>query len=217
MDTYAERLARAMHKKGLNQSELARRIGVKPQAIQHLLSPKKNASGSKFTTAIALACDVPAIWLENGPGGIDDLARQQRVNVEPGPDIRGRVPMISWVQAGEWNPAADPYHPCDADTWLACPVAHGLSTYALRVRGDSMTSQHGRSYPDGSIIFVDPDRCCPTNGDRIIAKLEGTDEVTFKMFAQDAGRVFLRAINPAYPPIMEPFKVLGTVIGAWID
>ncbi|RYF29810.1 MAG: hypothetical protein EOO23_06575 [Comamonadaceae bacterium] len=51
-----------------NQSDLAREIGVKPQAIQYLLEPKNGATGSKHIAAIAEALDVSAGWLSNGAG-----------------------------------------------------------------------------------------------------------------------------------------------------
>jgi SOS-response transcriptional repressor LexA len=141
------------------------------------------------------------------------------VNVEPGPDARGLLPLISWVQAGDWNGASDPLHPGEAERWLECPAAHSDRSYALRVRGDSMTAPHGntRSYPEGSIIFVDPARKSPVNGQRIIAKLDGSDEVTFKVFKQEDGRIWLQPLNPMHPPIFDQFKVLGTVIGKWED
>ncbi|MGO4326759.1 helix-turn-helix transcriptional regulator [Cupriavidus sp. 2TAF22] len=72
MNTYAERLAWAMKCAGLDphtdQSELARRVGhgCKPQNIQHLLDPNKNARSSKYTVRLAevLNCDVN--WLAYG-------------------------------------------------------------------------------------------------------------------------------------------------------
>ncbi|RZO82998.1 MAG: hypothetical protein EVA65_15765 [Oceanococcus sp.] len=144
----------------------------------------------------------PSLWDDGEP----DYSQSLRV-----------VPVISWVAAGAFDEANDPHAVGDAETWLPCPKkSFGPHTYALRVRGDSMTSPHGRTYPEGSTIFVDPDLRSPANGERIIAKLEGTDEVTFKAFQQDAGRVWLKPLNPQHPPIMEPFKVLGTVIGTWI-
>src|SRR5689334_19528854 len=67
--TYRERLLWAMARKGItNQSELARRIDVKPQSIQHLLDPKKNAQGSAHTAKIATVLDVSAEWLASGVG-----------------------------------------------------------------------------------------------------------------------------------------------------
>ena len=80
-----------------------------------------------------------------------------------------------------------------------------------------MTATHGKSYPQGSYIIVDPAKLSPNNDDRIIAKLEGCNEVTFKIYKDEDGRKWLSPLNPTYPPIMDPFKVLGTVIGKWQD
>lgn len=138
-------------------------------------------------------------------------------NVEFAPPPRGSVPVISWVAAGAWNGAADPFEPGDAERWLDCPVSHSERAYALRVRGDSMTAPHGRSYPEGCVVFVDPLKRSPINGARIIAKLDGSDEVTFKVFRHEDNRKWLQPLNPQYPPIHDPFRVLGTVIGKWED
>jgi SOS-response transcriptional repressor LexA len=139
-----------------------------------------------------------------------------KMNVFEGPDIRGLVPLISWIQAGTWHEAEDLYEPGDAELHLPCPTSHGIHTYALRVEGDSMTSPHGKSYPDGCIIFVDPDqRGGVVSGGRVIAKLNGDNAVTFKVYIEDAGRRFLKPLNTQYPPIIEEFRILGKVIGKW--
>lgn len=140
-------------------------------------------------------------------------------NTSPGPDIRGKVPLISWVQAGEWCHAADPHLPGQADRWMDCPVSHSSSTFALRVRGDSMTAPHGssRSYPEGCFIFVDPEKRTPNNGDRVVACLTGTDEVTFKVYKNEDGRQWLQPLNPSHEPIREKFHIIGTVLGKWED
>lgn len=209
--TIAERLKQARDDKHLSQPELAERAGVTQGTIGNLEAGlRKNP---RELLAIAAALDVEPEWLKSGKGP------RHRTSVEPGPDIRGQVPLISWVQAGNWNGAHDPMQPGEAERWLDCPASHSERTYALRVRGDSMTAPHGnaRSYPEGCIIFVDPLRKSPVNGARIIAKLEGADEVTFKVFKQEDGRVWLQPINPMHQPINDKFKVLGTVIGKWED
>lgn len=141
-------------------------------------------------------------------------------NVAPAPPMRGdKVPLISWVQAGEFCRAEDPYLPGQADHWFNCPVFHSESTFALRVRGDSMTapSGAGRTYPEGCIIFVDPMKRSPDNGDRVIACLEGSDEVTFKVYKNEDGKQWLMPLNPLHEPIRERFSVLGTILGKWED
>lgn len=149
-----------------------------------------------------------------------DAAQSQPYRVEnttPAPDVKGRIPLISWIRAGQWSEAVDIYEPGYAERWLPHLKNNGEHTYALRVDGDSMTAPYGKSYPEGCIIFVDPMRRSPNSGERIIAKLEGANQVTFKTYVEDAGRCWLKPLNPQHPPIMDPFRVLGTVIGKWED
>ena len=102
---------------------------------------------------------------------------------------------------------------------MDCPVSHSASTFALRVRGDSMTAPHGsgKSYPEGCYIFVDPERRAPVNGDRVVACLSGSDEVTFKVYKNEDGRQWLQPLNPAHEPIRDNFHILGKVLGKWED
>lgn len=212
VNSIADRLKQAREDKGLSQPALAERAGVTQGTIGNVEAGlRKNP---RELLAIAAALGVEAEWLKSGRG-----ARNRHPSVVPGPDIKGKVPLISWVQAGAWNEAHDPLQPGEAERWLECPTSSSDRTYALRVRGDSMTAPHGnaRSYPEGCIIFVDPLRKSPVNGARIIAKLDGSDEVTFKVFKQEDGRIWLQPINPMHQPITDQFKVLGTVIGKWED
>lgn len=199
---------------GLSRAEVARRIGTSRQNINNL-----------ETGRVVNAQCLPALAKLMGYSSTDELLQlkdppnTQPQSVEPGPDIRGRVPLISWVQAGNGNGAYAALHPGEAERWLECPTTHSEHTYALRVRGDSMTAPHGnsRTYPEGCIVFVDSQQRSPFNGQRVIAKLEDTDEVTFKVFKQEDGRIWLQPINPTHDKLTQPFKVLGTVIGKWED
>ena len=192
----------------LSQGEVAARMQNKISQVGISNLESRDSASSRLSAELARALQVNRHWLEKGrgPKSID-------ANVEAGPDIEGQVPLISWVQAGEWQQANDPYPPGAAEEWIASPVRGSEGVYALRVRGDSMFNPTGpKSYPDGCIIFVDPSRRSPHNGERIIAKLAGNDEVTFKVYVEDAGKSFLKPLNPQFPAIFEPFKVLGTVI-----
>jgi len=64
-DTYAKRLNWAMTNAAISQSELARAIGVKPQAIQYLC---QKGTKSTHTTKIAKVLGVSADWLDTGKG-----------------------------------------------------------------------------------------------------------------------------------------------------
>lgn len=112
-----------------------------------------------------------------------------------------RLPLISWVQAGDWSEAADPFLPGDADEWHDVIGKYSDRAFVLRVKGDSMTSPSGPiSAPEGSLIVVDPD-VRPENGNLVVAKLENTNEVTFKKWVVDGGEHYLKPLNPDYKPI----------------
>ncbi|MDP9533965.1 S24 family peptidase [Pseudomonas protegens] len=130
----------------------------------------------------------------------------------------GKVPLISWIQAGACCEAISKLDSYDSDYWLPCPVPISDQGYALTVLGDSMTNPGpGRSYPTGCIIFVDPEAETKT-GDRVIARLPHTNEATFKILVEDAGRQFLRPINPQYPiiEITEEIHICAKVVGSFI-
>ena len=218
--TLAERLTTAMERSGITQAELARACGVKPPSVNGWLSGKSKFLRGENLLKAAAVLGVSQQWLATGEGPMAAaVAPSGSSNVEPGPDVKGRVPLVSWVQAGAWCEACTPVDVSEVERWLDCPVPHSKSTFVLRVRGDSMTAPTGnaRTYPEGCLIFVDPERRAPVNGDRIVACLVGSNEVTFKVFKDEDGRRWLQPLNPSHEPIRKPFKVLGTVIGKWED
>lgn len=218
--TLAERLTTAMERSGITQAELARACGVKPPSVNGWLSGKSKFLRGENLLKAAAVLGVSQQWLATGEGPMAAaVAPSGSSNVEPGPDVKGRVPLVSWVQAGAWCEACTPVDVSEVERWLDCPVPHSKSTFVLRVRGDSMTAPTGnaRTYPEGCLIFVDPERRAPVNGDRIVACLVGSNEVTFKVFKDEDGRRWLQPLNPSHEPIRQPFKVLGTVIGKWED
>ncbi|WP_444934954.1 LexA family protein [Microbulbifer sp. JTAC008] len=197
---FAKRFKRAVTHAGVEdtQEALARLFQVSTVTIWSYRNGEKLPRMST-ATRIAETLGVSVDWLLTGTGKDPGEGNtEEGSNVTQGPRIQGRIPLISWVQAGAFCEALDLLEPGEAEAWLPCPATHSDRAYALRVYGDSMTSPYPgqRSYPEGTIIFVDPDKPL-TNGCRVIAKLN--DEVTFKTYAEDMGRTFLRPINPSYP------------------
>lgn len=202
---FDQRIKEGRKRLGLSVEDFAKRVGVSRGSVQQW---EKGTTAPNRTRQPVVA---DALGLT-----VSELMSETE-NVSSVEKKFGVVPLISWVKAGDWMEAADPLQPGDAEKWLPCPVNHGERAFALRVRGDSMTAAFGRSYPEGCIIFVDPDRRAPVNGERVVAKLAGTDEVTFKVFKEEDGRRWLQPLNPSHLPIREAFKILGTVIGKWED
>lgn len=138
-------------------------------------------------------------------------------NVEEAPasyNVR-QAPVISWVQAGEWSEAVDLHHPGYGDSYESVPESAGQHVFWLRVVGDSMTAPNGPSIPEGHLILVDPD-VEPMNGSLVVAKLDDSQDVTFKKLVIDAGQKYLKPLNPAYPimPINGNCRIVGVVTEA---
>lgn len=195
------------------------------QAISKWLNGEAMAEADSMT-ALCSWLKVRREWLEygvlpkepTGEGNVRRLAGDGGTNVREISNHFGKVPLISWVQAGAWCEAISNFEAHDTDSWLSCPVPISSHGYALKVLGDSMTNQGpGRSYPTGCIIFVDPEAEAKT-GDRVIARLPRTNEATFKILVEDAGRQYLRPINPQYPiiEITEETHICGKVVGSFI-
>lgn len=133
----------------------------------------------------------------------DDLALP---NIEDGPPLT-RVPLISWVQAGDFCEAVDPFEPGDADEWVDVVKRVGPSTYALRVKGESMEPR----FAAGSILIVDPS-LDPLSGSFVIAKEGG--ECTFKQFVRDGFDWYLKPLNDRFPvkAFREGMSICGVVV-----
>lgn len=199
-----DRITQRMAELNLSEGELGRRSGV-PQPTIHRIATNAVASPRQENVEkIAKALKVSSEWLWKGGSLKEQTPPGPDTNIEPGPAIKGYVPLISWVQAGAWCEISDVRTMDDAEIWLPCAASHSSQSYALRVRGLSMFNQHERrSFRDGDIIFVDPAKDAE-NGSLVIAKLMDSQEATFKQLVMEGSRRFLKPLNPAWPdPIIE--------------
>lgn len=118
-------------------------------------------------------------------------------NAVSGPDLRGKVPLISWVQAGQWCEISDQFPPGDAESWRETTAKVSSGAFALRIVGDSMEP----AIPRGSVVIVDP-AIDATNGRVVVVRQNGDSEATIKRLVIEGGVRFLKPDNPRYP-IME--------------
>ena len=214
MSTLKERMEEFAATTGWDVGHIALAAEVSSSAVSQWFG-----KGSKIIKSIGIApatrleakSGFRAMWLSKGQ--LPKMVEEQiNGNVESARTSTGEVPVISWVQAGAWHDIADAFQPEDAERHLPIFRGHSSKVYALRVRGDSMTAQYGKSYPEGCYIVVDPAKNSPVNGDRIIALTPGAKEATFKVYKDEDGRRLLAPLNTTHKIIEEPFEVLGTVI-----
>jgi repressor LexA len=87
-------------------------------------------------------------------------------------------------------------------------VSKSHSTFALRVRGDSMIEAH---ILDGDIVILEQSKEVH-NGDIVAALID--DETTLKRYVVDRGRPYLKAENPRYPNLIpaRELKIQGVMV-----
>lgn len=239
MSSFGKRLNSALDHRGLNPSDLARRLGVSAQAIYSIQAGRTKSMTAANSARAAEALGISAHWLATGEGSMleppensarplppahptspirastKDPAKQAgTLNVEYASAIRSEgVPLISWVQAGEFCEAIDNFQPGDAEERIPTTASHGPRAYALRVRGDSMLHPGGEdSFRDGDIILVDPDRE-PRHRSMVIVRMPETNEVTFKQLLVDGAQRHLQALNPQWPDRVLPLPADAVICG----
>lgn len=199
-----------------SQARMADATERNPAQIRAILNPHSVGGrwiGEKVARDIELK-------LELAPGWMDEpaYAREAKAsaplsgdNFSVGPTIRGRVPLIGWIQAGHYTEIVDNFHPGDAEEWVLTTERIRKHTFALRVQGDSMLPR----FPPGTILIVEPDEAVEP-GDFVVARINGDTEATFKQLVKDGGRLYLRPLNPQYPiiPVDDQTNIAGPVITA---
>lgn len=126
-----------------------------------------------------------------------------------------RVPVISWVQAGQFTECKAADLLSDVDKWVETSLRIGDNSFALEVKGDSMTNPNGLpTIPEGATVIVDPD-AEPLHGKIVVARVDGTNEATVKKLVIDGSQKFLVPLNPRYPniPINGNCLIIGVVKG----
>ena len=201
MESIGSRIKAARKAKRMTQKELSDLADVSATSIVYWerdeIEPK-----SKNLASLARALECAPDYLMYG------ATFGEEVSI---PQFHSRVPLIKWDSAGEVPMQGN------AD-WIYCPVQCGKNTFALTVESDSMvsTSTSSKSYPLGTVIFIDPD-VKAVNGAKVIAKKSKTKEATFKQYIIDGGESYLKPLNPQYPTLLvdQDTVIVGSIIGSF--
>ncbi|MDA0107848.1 XRE family transcriptional regulator [Vibrio sp. La 4.2.2] len=127
-------------------------------------------------------------------------------------------PVLSALQANEWLEVKEASKD-EFTEWHPTTESASKRAFWLRVRGESMTSPNGVSFPEDTLILVDPERQS-VSGSFVVATLSGVKEVTFKKLVVDAGQKILMPLNTHYQPILiqdDNSRLVGTVIDAKLN
>lgn len=197
----SNRIKRRMTALNLRAVDVVKATSVSKGTVSQWLNGIAKPSGKNIIiVAKVLKCDPE--WLLNGKGNTNIKSS----NIEPGPEIHGMYPVISWMQAGDWS-AVNEVHPIYTE-YYPCPIKCSDETFLLKVRGMSMSP----TFAEGELIFVDPS-IQPTNGKYVIARLDDENEATFKQLIIEGDHKFLKAANPAWPTPIQEINGNCTIVG----
>lgn len=192
----------------LTQEELAKKVGVSRVSVSQWERGDTSPKGDNFfSLSKALACS--AEWLIDGKGDPDFN------NVVPASVVGHNIPVLSYVQAGNWC-ESQAYSGADGDIeYVNADVDDDSRAFAVWVQGSSMTPE----FNEGDLIIIDPD-VVPLPGDFVVAK-NGGEECTFKKYRprghkEDGSEIFeLVPLNEDYPTLrseISPIHIIGTMI-----
>jgi SOS-response transcriptional repressor LexA len=209
-----ERIARAIALSGKKKGEIASLCGVANSAVTQWITGESKSLRPENLYALAKATGFRAEWLAIGEGAEVEKA-DSNVGESRQPVESYRYPVISWVAAGAWAEAVEPYPAGFSDRYEFSEYDSKGPAFWLEVKGDSMTSPAGQSITEGTLILVDTEaEAAP--GKLVIAKLPDSNEATFKKLVNDGGKLFLKPLNPGYPiePFDEQCRIVGVVVRA---
>lgn len=201
------------------QKGLAQFFGVSEITARNWWHGEK-LPGMANARKVAEKLDVNTEWLLSGRGPM--RVEEVHGNVRPAHFSQREYPVISRAEAGEFAEVIRSHEPGDYEVAYPAPIGINCSIYSFwtQVSGRSMMSlTGGRSFPHGSYIFVDPEiRDCQT-GALVLAKLDETEEVTFKQLNVEGDRIYLEPLNTQYQviEIASGSQIIGTVLSAIVS
>jgi len=188
----------ALKDAGLNQSEFARELGIKPQSVQQYVTGKTAPRGHRLKKIRELlGRSLDEIFAGTRSQGAAEFPMQ------PGAQ---RIPVLDWQDAG-----------VSSGTAISWRIENnvGPRSFALRVPGESMASGPV-PITEGSIITVDPDidfKNIPASTPAFVVARLADSNIVLRQVTRDGSQYFLKTSKSGYPliPLDENCIILGVV------
>ena len=209
-------------KNGGNQSEMARFIGVTPQAVQKWIAGVAEPRGKNLEMAAQFLGVTPAMLkFGSAPTGTSQgatpsssRADTKESEVEDGPEILATprlIPVVGRVQAGENGLLhIDDFnrdHPDGYMLWYSSCI----ESYVLRIRGESMSPR----YLPGEYVGVDPCAEVLPSDEVIVLLKDGRRLIKRLLWIRDDQACF-ESVNKDHPNIVidcEDIETMHLVLG----
>ncbi len=218
MSTWTIRIKSRMKELGMTQEVLANKMGITRGAVTHYLAGRRVPPLKQFQKLAAILKADPA-WLQFGTVAEGtQLAKKADLKNDKSEIARHRLPILSWEQASQFI-GTTKIATSEIKEHLADFYTNKSHWYALRVKGDAMTTPLGnsRSFHEGDVIIIDPKKNA-VHGSYVVAVLPRAKEATFKQYVVDGGVRYLKPLNPQYPivKIEDSTHVCGVVVGCLV-
>lgn len=212
IDTFANRLQKAMNFKNMKQVDLVEKTNIDKSLISNYLKGKYKAKQDNLYL-LAKVLNVSEAWLMGYDVPMERSSEDilNKIGAIPISDIDvANIPLLGTVKAG-YNYLAQE----NIIDYISFKVdgTDKENYYALNVVGDSMTPL----FDDGDTVIVHKQDDFE-NGDNCVVLING-EEATIKKVYKDNTGIELKAVNPYYPPRVFskkdikdlPVKIIGVV------
>lgn len=196
---------------GITQASLARDLEISQGAVSLYLNginPLNPPIASAFAQILQVPVSAFSVRLSKEIDRMAAVAEKRHIrsgmnNVTATGYHLNRVPVISWVRAGEWRDIE--HYDCEDTEYIQITKAI-KDGFALRVQGDSMQPE----FADGDIIVIDPH--APQDNNSYVVAIHD-DKATFKKLVFDGETPYLKPLNPQYPLLSwdEDTRIVGVV------
>ena len=201
-DTIGTRARQRRRDLGLSQSEVARRIGVKPQSVQQLEAGK--IAKPRYILDLANVLQVSPDWLSHGRSGKPPIDRtgiagvgfqSAPVSLPATQEMPRDVPVLGTAAGG--STGAFQLSDAVVDYVRRPPgLAGAVDVYAIYVAGDSMAPEH----KDGELRFVHPHRPIRP-GDAVVVQIRGDPHeppqaYLKRLLRRTSDRLLVEQLNP---------------------
>ncbi|AHG75406.1 LexA family repressor/S24 family protease [Mannheimia varigena USDA-ARS-USMARC-1296] len=214
MDTLGERIKKFRMALGLNQKDFAEACGK--------LDTREKASKwgqsriGNYETGTRTP-DLEDIRIISSVLNIEpsDLAFGSS-NIIPATIGTTKVPLISYIQAGQWTGIDDFRESCGDYEYILTDLDVSENAFALEIKGDSMNPD----FIEGDRVIIDPD--VQPHAGEFVAAINGDYEATFKKYrpledldAYGRQHFELIALNPDYhklSTLKQEIRIIGTMV-----
>lgn len=198
VDTFANRLNKAMRIRNMKATELSEKTGISKSSLSEYINGKYEAKQNgiyllakalNVSEAWLMGCDVP---MEKE---IDNelLKKIGAVPISQNTNVV-KIPVLGTVKAGyDYLAQENIVERIDVESSL---VGDGSEYFALQVKGDSMAP----AFIEGDIVIIHKQNDCENN--QIAIVIVNGEEGTIKKVRKTEQGIILQPLNPAYAPMV---------------